>query len=181
MRRFAAPVILFVAAALFTGTAAASSPNLKSMTLRLSDLPPGFTLASSHSVSKAQLVKDQGYAMPGYIIGRASKFKRAEGSRTAEVDSNVSLYRSSAQAHSSMLDTYRKAGKYRRISVGAPLGDEARAYKVTASGVAVYVTVWRYGNVKASVFFAAIASIGATAEGATRLAVKQQRRIKAAL
>ncbi len=184
MRRF--PIILVIVAAFVSGAATASNPDLKSMTLRLSDLPAGFTAASSHAKSKAQLIKDQGYAMPGYVSGWESVFKRSEGFRTAEVDSNVAWYGSAAQAHASMLDTYQKAAKQgkkaTRVSVGAPLGDEARAYKIPGtSGVVVYMVVWRYKNVKAGILFGGLPSIGTTAEGATRLADKQQKRITAAL
>jgi hypothetical protein len=49
------------------------------------------------------------------------------------------------------------------------------------SGVTVYMVVWRYKNVKASVLFGGLPSFGATSGGATRMAAKQQRRIKAAM
>lgn len=155
------------------------------MTLRLSDLPAGFTPKSSHVVSKAQVVKQQGSVMPGYVTGWESVFERSEGFNTAQINSSASWYRTPSQAHASMVDTYRRAakqGKVTRVSVGAPLGDEGRAYKIPGtSGVTVYMVVWRYRNVKASLLFGGLPSFGATSAGATRMAVMQQRRIKEAM
>jgi hypothetical protein len=122
--------------------------------------------------------------MPGYITGWEAQFTRPEGFRTAIVVSSVALYGSVAQAHASMLDTWKRAAKQRRVkrlSLGSPLGHEARAFSYTAKGATVYIVIWRYVNLKARVLLGGLPSLGATAQQATRLAIKQQRHIKAAL
>jgi hypothetical protein len=165
-----------------TSSAIAASSSLKSMTLQLSDMPAGFSRDYSHAVSKAEVIKQQNYVMPGFFAAWETQFTREEGFRTAIAVSSVSRYRSTAQAHASMLDTWKgaaKQGKVKRISVGAPLGHEAHAFSYTAKGATVYIVVWRQANLKARLLLGGLPSLGATAQQTTRLAIRQQARMRA--
>jgi hypothetical protein len=51
------------------GTTAASSPSLRLMVLGLNNLPAGYAQDYSHSASKADVRKEQGFVMPGYVTG----------------------------------------------------------------------------------------------------------------
>lgn len=161
----------------------AATPNLGSMTLQLSDMPAGFSRDYSHSVSKAQVIKEQRYVMPGFVAAWEAQFTREEGFNTAVAVSSVTRYRSAPQAHASMLDTWKRAAKQsgiKRLSVGSPLGHEARAFSYTTKGVTVYIVVWRYANLKARIFLGGLPSLGATARQATRLAIRQQAHMRVA-
>lgn len=160
----------------------AASPNLRTMTLLLSDLPAGFARDYSHSVSKAEVIKEQKYVMPGFVAAWEAQFTREEGFNTAIAVSSVTTYGTTGQAHASMLDTWKRAASQsgiKRLSVGSPLGHEARAFSYATKGVTVYIVIWRYGNLKARVFLGGLPSLGATAQQATRLATKQQARMRA--
>src|SRR5213593_248414 len=74
------PLVLVALCALAGTATLASVPNLKSMVLRLSDLPAGFALDYSRAVSQDQVVKEQGFVMPGYVTGWETQFTRGEGS-----------------------------------------------------------------------------------------------------
>ena len=83
-----------------------------------------------------------------------------------------------------MLNTRQSAAKQTnvtRISVGAKLGNESVAYaqrtKSNGMNVTVYIVMWRRDALKARVLLGRLPSLGATAQQATRLAIRQNARM----
>lgn len=176
--------VALLAFVVIAGTAAASSPSLRLMILGLNNLPAGYAQDYSHSISKADVMKEQGFVMPGYVTGWEAQYTRSEGFNTAIIDSSVNRYGTSAQARASIFDSSKRAAKQKgmkRISLGASFGQDARAYtfdtKQGGVAVKVYIVAWRYGSLKASVLLAGLASLGATAEQVKQLALKQHARM----
>jgi len=177
-------IMLVVAAALAAGTAAAFSADVKSMTLRESDLPVGFDKDFSHSIPRSQVIALEGSVMPGYVDGWQAEFTRVQGTDTSVVTSSALRYGSSAQAHTAVVRAWKRVAKRtgaKRFVVSVPLGQEARAFAYPTTGVTLYSVIWRYKNVNGWVLLAGLESLGVTGEQATRLAVKQQRHIKNAI
>jgi hypothetical protein len=170
----------------------ATAVDTKQMVLRLGDLPAGFRLEQGRYVSNAQALKEspgKDYVKLGRITGYEAEFVK-EGSPFTGIlrlSSNASTYKTPAGAHASFRASVRagqtSTPRFRRLSLGAPLGHEARLLTATVmqNGVKVdvYTVLWRSGNVFASLFAGALAGTGDPAK-VVSLAKKQQRRIVAA-
>jgi hypothetical protein len=176
-----------VLAVVLAGIAAASTPDPSRLVLRFADLPSGFTQKYSHRMSAAQVRKEQGSVRPGYLTGWENQFDRSALTGAIQIVSSSAVYKTTAQAHASMLWTFRKLAtspKFRRMSVGRPLGDESRAalYTIHQSGfsVTVFAVGWRSGRIKAAALVGGISNT-LSPELAIRLAQKQQARIATAV
>ena len=163
------------------------------MVLRLPDAPTGFELTAHRYVSNAQAAaEDKGvkkdYKALGRLTGYEVTFQRSGVTGLLEVSSSASTYKTAAGAHRSLAASAqsvegRTSPKFHRLSVGAPLGHEARFYKATLSQggtkIDIYTVVWRSGHVYSAVIGGALAG---TMDGrvVVALAQKQQKRIDAA-
>lgn len=182
----ASVTLVFVAGA----SGATATPNPKRMVLQLSDVPSGFSLVRGRYVSNAQAAKEttvkKDYAKLGRINGYESEFARHGVPLVGilQVTSAASNYKTAAGAHASIriseVAALRSTPRFRRLSVGTALGDEARLLAVTKRqggvSVDVYALVWRSGKVYASIFAGALAGTGNPAQ-VVALGKKQQRRI----
>lgn len=187
-RRTSISILAWILGLTLTATASAASPRL--MVLQLRDVPSGMAQALDRHIGVVQVKRDQGSVPHGFLTGWESEFKADNPiGGVADIDSSVSLYDSASDAHKSVLMSYRRVAtghppgysRFTRLSVGAPLGDEARMYvsKGHSSGIAltIYALVWRSGMAKASVIIGGVTgTIKPTA--AVRLAKKQQARMR---
>jgi hypothetical protein len=129
------------------------------MVLQFSDLPSGFAQDFSRHVNATQARKQSGGRLAaGYQTGWEAQYSRQAITGIIQISSLASVYATALAAHNSLLQSYARAKrerKLKRLSVGSPLGDEARMYSYAArsSGfdVIVYVVSWRSGRVKAAV------------------------------
>jgi hypothetical protein len=165
----------------------------KRMVLQLRDLPTGFGRTSAHYASNARAARESkgitlaDYRRLGRITGYEAEFRREQIVGLIYVQSTASTYEDDDGARDSVRATQRvvaKTGKFTRLSVGAPLGHEARMYSTTVKqsgfSVIVYSLVWRYEEVKASLIADGLRGT-VTPDSVVRLAQKQQRRIRAEL
>jgi ABC-type amino acid transport substrate-binding protein len=197
--RYAAAAAALLAAAVVQAAAAhdgAMAPvrvDARTMVLQPADLPTGFGHAQGGYVSNAKLqqqsevVKD--YAKLGRLTGYDVSYARPAASGVLGLDSFASLYRSSAGAHSSFLQSVAGARRqggaaFRSLPVPTPLGSETRLYLVTTmqSGLKVdyYTVAWRHGRVFAEVMGGGVSGTFEPAE-LVALAAKQEARISSAL
>jgi hypothetical protein len=165
----------------------------RTMVLQPTDLPTGFGRAQGKYVSNAEL-EQQGdaakdYAKLGRVTGYDVSYARRATSGVLGLDSFASLYRSSAGAHDSFLQSVAGARRhggtaFRSVPVQTALGSEARVYLVTAmqSGVKLdyYTVAWRHGRVFAEVMGGGLSGTFAPAE-LVALALKQEARISSSL
>lgn len=155
------------------------------MALALRDLPAGFAQSYSRPVSKAQLIKEQGFANPGFVSGWEAQFAKP-GINSAIILSTVSRYVQPAQAHASLLASFKRAGTLpamKQVSLGGSLGQDSRGftYDSQVGGVTMnaYALTWRYRNLKGAVIFGGLASLSESAEQVAKtLAVRQFARMK---
>lgn len=169
---------------------APATPDPKRMVLQLRDQPSGFSLERGRYVSNAQAAKEttvkKDYAKLGRINGYESQFARHGAPLVGilQVTSAASNYKTAAGAQASIrisdAAARRSTPRFRRLSVGTALGDEARLLTVTLRqggvSVDVYTLIWRSGKVYASIFVGALAGTGNPAQ-VVALGKKQQRRI----
>ena len=186
-----APLVLLIALAVVTTAHAAADP--KAMRLRVADLPVGFAVEKERYMPNAVSAKEDGRPVSlllrwGRINGYEIEFSRTQLVGAAVVSSTLSVYRTPAGAHSSMLDTYARMTKpykgvtWRRASLGGTrLGHEARMFVATlkqnGTEYALHGIVWRYRNVKVGVLVAGLV-LTDSAE-TVRIGRRQQARIQA--
>jgi len=200
----ARPVLFMLAtialvAGLTASAALAAPPDTKQMVLRLTDLPAGFSLNKGYYADNARADKDSDsvsfadYVRWGRVTGYHADFSREALAGILNLTSGASTYKTTAGATASTRASYAAAGKttriygkptsFKRVSTGTRLGHEAQMFttKVTSEGitVSVYILVWRYRTVKASLLVGGLAGTLDAAE-VVRLAQKQQTRIAAA-
>jgi hypothetical protein len=174
-------------------TQPATSPDTRTMVIRLADLPTGFGVDQGAYVSNAQLAKDgdtrKDYVKLGRLTGYNVTYKRAGFVGVLVLDAFASIYRSNDGAHDSLRLSLAGAAKdggpsFRWIPAGAALGSEARVFAVSTkqNGMAVdYFTVaWRHGRVFAEVICGGVSGQITPAQ-AMALARKQEAHIAAAL
>ena len=173
--------------------AAQAAPNPKAMVLKLTDLPASFSLEKGYYCDNACAAKEGSTPLSrfqalGRITGYAAQYTREALVGAIRIESHASLYKTAKGAHQSWLDSIKKAGnkgggspRFKELSLGGRIGHEARYYSTTGTfgGVkaTIYVVIWRYGNVKASLVLGGVAGTVEPALGAN-LARKQQIRIK---
>jgi hypothetical protein len=164
-------LVTFCAAAVavlgVTAVVLAATPVPKTMVLRLSDLPTSFAVTDKGDLTNEQEAKQKGqpvslYTKLGRVTGYEIGFKRnaSPGALPAGalvVVSSASVYTTTKGASTALRvesaniqANARKDGtKLRRLSVAAPIGQEARLYREesTQGGLAgvTYVVVWRHG------------------------------------
>lgn len=160
---------------------AVAAVSLSAMTVQKSDVPTGYSQKLSHRLSVPATVA--GARKAGYVTGWQRGFTRLQGVDTAAVTSTALEYTSKAAAHGSVQSIWRNVLGHsgaKRLTVGRPLGDEARAFVYQSTGaITTYALVWRYKNIDGIVLLVGLRSIGVTAEAATRLAVRQQEHVRA--
>lgn len=187
-------VVLLVAALVVFVTAGAATPartpsDPKSLVLRQSDLPAGFQRVSGRYVSNAQANREsqvkKDYARLGRLRGYEATFEKRGARGILFVSAAASTYKTAAGAHESFTITEKavaasRAPRFRRLSLTARIGDEARLYKTTAteSGVKfdVFSLAWRSGEVLSVVLGSAVAGT-AKPSAVVALAQRQQARI----
>jgi hypothetical protein len=179
---------LALAGGYFAATALPSSkPDTKVMVLQLRDLPTGFGLEKGHYVSNAeanrQATTKKDYARLGRITGYDAEYTKRGIAGLIQVDSTASLYKTARGARDSIRVSFRAAdrgGDFKRLSVGAPIGNESRLYlstdKDNGVNVDIYSVVWRSGPVYAAVVAGGLAGT-VDAVDVVALARKQQARI----
>jgi hypothetical protein len=170
MRYVGLTLVVLAALALVTG--ASAGRNLSTMTLRLADLPNGYTQSKSSSCSLACAKRDQGYVAPGFVTGWERDFVGGP----KKILSSVSLYRSSTLARASVHHSWSSAAASHclRASLSQRIGSESRMYRCDESGAFVWTVIWRSGALKGAVILAGFTAGGA--EAAT-LALTQQARM----
>jgi hypothetical protein len=191
VRTMARKILILVACAALIAPAAAvgltstAGPDTRTMVLARSDMPAGFGRDSANYLKNAALARDGVYKKSGRVIGYEADFSRGGLLTMASVLSVASLYKSDAGAHASYasaLASVRRRG-YKRLSLGAPLGNEAVFYvgehENDGITVSAYAIIWRWGRVKASLGVGGLAGYVDPA-GVVDLARKQQARIAAA-
>jgi hypothetical protein len=169
-----------------TAAAAGATPAPSRMVLHFSDLPSGFAQDFSHHVNATQARKENGgWLSPGFQTGWEAQYSRQAITGILRLSSLAGVYATVSAAHNSLTKGYalvKRERKLKRLSVGSPLGDEARMYSYTATGAGyhfiVYAVIWRDGRVKAGVFGAGIVGTVDPAQ-IVRLARKQHDRIVA--
>ena len=159
---------------------AVAAVSLPAMTVQKSDTPTGYSQKFSHRLSVPAAVG--GARKAGYVSGWQRGFARLQGVDTAALTSTALEYTSRAAAHNSVTSIWRNILGHsgaKRLTVGRPLGDEARAFVYQTTGaITTYAVSWRYKNINGIVLLVGLRSIGVTAEAATRLAVRQQEHIR---
>lgn len=177
-------VVVVVVAGALAATAGATVSVGEHMTLVKADLPAGFSQTFSHRLPQDELIKMQGTVTAGYGGGWQRAFARLQGVDTSVITSTAVTYDTSDHAHTAVRATWKRTLAHtgaKRLTVGRPLGHEARAIAYqTATGITAYAVVWRYENVNGSVVVVGLKSLGVTLDLATRLAVRQQRHVRAA-
>jgi hypothetical protein len=156
-----------ITACVCAAAAAAAGSDPKPFVLRLGDLPSGFHRDAPHYVSKkaaAVGVPARTFAGFGYVNGYSVVYNKS-GKGTAllgilRADSNATVYTTPSGAHKAMqfveanVEGTKKFPTH-RLKVGAPLGNEARLYKVTEKGsklsADVIVVLWRSGRVLSTI------------------------------
>jgi hypothetical protein len=169
-----------------TAAASGATPAPSRMVLRFSDLPSGFAQDFSRHVNASRARKENGGQLaPGYQTGWEAQYSRQAIAGIIQISSLASVYTTPSAAHNSLLLGYarvKRERKLKRLSVGSPLGDEARMYSYVASSsgfrVVVYVVAWRSGRVKAGVLTGGILGT-VDANQIVKLARKQHARILA--
>jgi hypothetical protein len=151
------------------------------MVLTLSDLPAGFRSKSGHYNRNG----DQAYIEPGRITGYSATFvgPRDAARPLSGFYSAASTFKTPRAARESLHSlflgiekTTAPSAKYKRLPLGARIGNESRLY-VFPNGSG-HMLAWRYRSVEASVVGTGPAFNRQTV---VSLARKQQRRIEAAL
>jgi hypothetical protein len=182
--------------------ALAATPSMRAMVLRLSDLPASFSVNGKGVVTNEQAARERGHPVSRYekfgrVTGYDIGFRREASpgslhSGAAVVVSSASRYKTEKGAMTALRDgsadieaSARKDGtRLRRLSVGSPIGDEARLYSenATEDGVAgvTFVVVWRQGPILSYVVTWGLRG-GVEPAQAISLARKQQTRIVRAL
>jgi hypothetical protein len=172
------------------------------MVLRLSDLPPGFSVTEKGVLTNKQAARERGHPVSRYtkfgrVTGYEIGFKREASAGSlyngaAVAVSSASLYKTRKGAATALRDgsadieasARRDGTKLRRLSVGSPIGQEARLYseKATEDGIAgvTFVVVWRQGPILSYVVTWGLSG-GVKPAQAIALARKQQKHIVRAL
>jgi hypothetical protein len=182
--KLAAVLVVFLSLA---AAASGATPAPGKMVLQFSDLPSGLAQDFSHHVSASQARKENGgWLAPGYQTGWEAQYSRKAITGIVEIVSFVGVYATSSAAHNSLIESYahaKRERKLKRLSVGSPLGNEARmySYETTSSGfqLIVYAVTWRSGRVKATVLAGGILGTVDTSR-IVRLACRQHAGILAA-
>ncbi len=172
-----------------TATSAQPARDPKSLVLQLSDLPAGFEQAAVRYVSNAQANREsqvkKDYAKLGRLRGYEATFQKEAAKGILFVSGAASTYKAAAGARESFAITAAAVEastepRFRRLSLGRKLGDEARLYKttVTENGlkVDVFSLAWRSGAVLSAVLGSAVSGTAAPS-AIVALGVKQQARI----
>lgn len=189
--------LLVVGSALAAGQRAASQPDPKQMTLRMSDMPAAFDVVRSRtgrydaaraaktSPYSASTFKAHGY-IAGYLLDARWNLKFGDTTSDAvEITSATSLWRTARGAHWSLASTAAQARKQhaRLLSTGGRIGDESYLYTSTGrqSGHSfrIYSLGWREGRVRATIGTIVVPKSAVSTRQPVRLAQKQERRIKA--
>jgi hypothetical protein len=166
-------LVTFCAAAVavlgVTTAALAATPIPKAMVLRLSDLPTSFAVTDIGVLTNEQEAKQKGqlvslYTKLGRVTGYEIGFKRNASPGSLPVGalvvvSSASMYTTTKGASTALrvesanieANAKKDGTKLRRLSIGSPIGQEARLYREesTESGLAevTYVVVWRQGPI----------------------------------
>jgi len=191
-------------AALVGGLLAATAsgrPNPRTLTLRLADMPSGFSVKTAHYVGAVAAAgsgsaTEAQYRAWGYMAGYEADFAQ-RGSLSdllkgaVEIDSSVSVYETAHGAAESWADSKVYCAEHTsvclRLSLGKKIGSQAGLYKLTppsSGGVktVVYSVVWHRGPLRAAVLATgAAAGVGPSLSEVIALAVKQDRRMAQAL
>jgi hypothetical protein len=174
------------------------APDTKAMVLALSDLAAGFSQEAGYYADNASIAAESSsvspadYARWGRLSGYQARFTRVGISGLVRIESVASTYRSIGGTRDSLHASFRVATEpnekgwvFKRASIQAPLGDEARLYttKMTTSAgtrAVLYVLFWRYRTVKAFLYGGGRQGT-VSAERVIALAKRQERKIEAAL
>ncbi len=185
-------LVLVALAVLLSATAAGSAQaarDPKTLVLQPSDLPSGFERDRVRYVTNAQANREspikKDYAKLGRLRGYEATFERNALTGVIYLSSAASTYKTAAGASDSFAVTTDAVAKsrdprFRRLSLGSKLGDEARLYKTTLTRdgitIDVFSLAWRSGGVLSVVLGSAVA--GTAQPGAlVALGRKQQARI----
>ncbi|MBA2463027.1 MAG: hypothetical protein H0V45_14915 [Actinobacteria bacterium] len=180
--------------AALVATTAASAPvadDPKTMVLQLRDLPAGFARTSARYVSNTQANREskvkKDYAKLGRVTGYEAIFQKEATTGIINVNSSAGAYKTARGARESFAITMRAVEatreiRFRRLPLGAKIGQEARLYKatVTENGIQVdlFTVAWRFDRVYAALTGGALAGT-ANPTAVVALARKQQARIAA--
>jgi hypothetical protein len=181
------------------GTAADTvMPDPKKLVLQLADLPTGFEFKSGRYISNAQLARETKepvwkFTRWGRVNGYDADYEKPVALSSllkgpTAINATATVYRRADGAHRAYADNVgpglRKRDpqrKFKRLAVGAPLGDESRLYtyadKRDGVRVRVFVAYWRSGRFTARVITGGVEG-GIDAESAVDLAKRQQARIQ---
>ncbi len=139
-------------------------------------------------MSNADANKDnsarKNYAKLGRITGYETDFTKSGIVGLLQVTSAASVYKTSRGAHKSLRLSAEAAAKenshFKRLSVGKPLGSEARLYLRTLTNdgtkIDIYSLIWRTGRVYAAILGGGISGT-VDPVAIVRLAMRQQGRI----
>jgi hypothetical protein len=184
--------VLLTSSSKASAPAAAPAPNV--LVLQADDLPAGFTLEQGATVSNAQAKAKKGsvakdYTRLGRISGYDATYTREVASGLFEVESSISVYKTSAGAAESLSLSYDAAdantgGSFKRLTLSTSLGSDPRLYltRIDQQGTKldVYTVLWRHDAV-----YATLAGVGlaGTVDPArvVALAAEQEARISEAL
>ncbi|HEY7398070.1 MAG TPA: hypothetical protein VH538_07200 [Gaiellaceae bacterium] len=181
-----------VAACVCAAAASAAGTDPKPFVLRTADLPSGFKRDAPHYVSKklaAKGVPAKTFARFGYVNGYSVVYnktgKNGAYNGVLRADSNATVYTAPAGAHAAMRFVEAnvegtKKFPVSRLSVGAPLGNEARLYKVVEKSsklsADVFVVLWRSGRVLSTISASGLSGTVDPAQ-VVSLAQKQQQHV----
>jgi hypothetical protein len=198
MKLFGAFLLVSVAGAVAGTAGAGSGAELRpqQLVLQLEDMPAGWSISVDKARTNSAVARENGESVAKYVrFGRISGWEREfEGqgglagalSRPVRAASFASVYKNAAGA----LRAWKDGGMpplqpgMRRISVGAPLGQQSFAFVATQKNGGVTAAVvsmkWRQGRVHAALI---VAGLEGTVDAAkiVALARKQAARIKRAL
>ena len=185
-----------LAALVAAGSAlSAGGPDPRSMTLRLSDLPPHLVLVRAETgrydaarAARTDSVPASAFRAHGYLAGYEldATRRRNLSAGPAQIISAASLWRNADGARWSLARTVgsSQAHHFRALSTGRRIGAESHLYSYTLQEgtnlLRVYALGWRDGRVRATVLVAGVQSV-VTPHAAIRLARAQERRITAEL
>lgn len=194
--RVVRPLLLaLLGVVVLTGAAArAAAPDTTGMVLGPLDLPAGFEVDMSNGRPVPNSTATPSDVALGRLGGSETTLSASPTHGLDEIVSQASAYRSARGASVStrrawaVMEREQRLGgrrvRYRRVSLGRPLGSEARMHHARASldgkRLDFYTVIWRYRNVVAVVL--RVAPRGTVSVGeVTRLAARQQTKIVAAL
>lgn len=186
-------VVLIAAVGALATPALAGTPDTKRLVLQAADVPTAFALSKARYVSNPQAIAIDArlkvdYNVLGRIRGYEVTYNRNAATGLIEIGSKASTYTATSGAHKAFVvvaEALRDvtSPRFHLLAVGAPLGDESRAFKATRTdkGISldIFVVYWRTGRVTATTL--ALSSAGSVdAAKVLALARKQQHRIAAA-